>query len=810
MKKIFSLLLLSLFTMVFAQEQPEMPSDGKYKPFEINFKDASADGHWLAVYKIYDNQSDSLVIVNRHHPKIFYEKIKVLDYKWAPQDLVLRYDNRTEIFDYTKGTSFHLPVCESFVLNKKENLLILYGSEQVKVYNLKTRTLMDSISSVKKVFCREDTVLLLIQKNNTYELVKLKRNLKSILYQTKDFISNVTELQNQSLLIFKNTKNGIKDIVYYNDLQNKVFNFSEQHEVDFNFAKGYQRNDGSIVLTLEKPKKKQTLSEPEIWQASENNYKEKFSNTSTSQLLWIPEQSKVIDLGFQKMDRVVDTNNKDYFLSFSFSGMRDYTSLDVSLKLYRYDFIADTYDYIDVVKSGATYSPDGDYIIYKKDDYWKLVNVNSLKSIRIDNHGFSQAYFTENKKIFFDGSEGLWEYDLKRDRLKLNFNQEKGNYKILNSNYSTHFSSNLFELAFLCRTVDENNLLFEINNRADLITSIYEKSEKRYHHLLKNSTSKLVYKQIKAEKDYFFSEENFNLPNQVICLSRSKDKKVIYQSNSKDKAQFKIRIETVTFENSDHAKLRGILYYPLNYNPEKKYPMVVHVYQLQSHKRNVYPLSLERQVNVGFDLRGLLEKGYFVYLPDIINNEKGVGLSALYCVDKSLDALQQHKSINFQKVALIGHSFGGYVTNFISTHSNRFTTYISGASVSDIVKSYFSMSFHYMSPLYWQYEEGQFNFNAPYISNQELYFKNNPISYVQNVNKPMLLWAGKKDLNVEWGQSMEFYLGLKRNFKPATMIVYPEEGHYLASRESAKDLLRKVSEWLDYYLKDFSKPDWIE
>lgn len=810
MKKIFSLLLLSLFMLVFSQEQPEMLSDKKYKPYEINFKDTSSDGHWLAIYKIYDNQSDSLVINSRDDPKIFYEKIKVLDYKWAPHDLILRYDNRTEIFDYTKGRSFHLPVCESFGINKKENLLILYSSDQVKVYDLKNRKLIDSMSSVKKVFYQEDSILFLIQKKNIYELVKFKRNFKSVLYQTTDLISNVTELKNQSLLIFKNNKNGIKDIVYYNYLRNKVFNFSEQHDVDFNFAKGYQRNDGGIVLTTEKPKKKPTLSEPEIWQTSENNYKEKLSNTSTSKFLWIPEQSKVVDLGFQKMDRVVDINNKDYFLSFSFSGMRDYTSLDVSLKLYRYDFIADKYDYIDIVKSGATYSPHGDYIIYKNDDYWKLLDVASLKSIRIENHGFSQAYFTENNKIFFDGSDGLWEYDIKGDKLRLNFNQEKGNYKILNSNHSTHFSSNLFELAFLCRTVDENHLLFEVHHKANLTTSIYEKTENRYHYLIKNNTSKLVYKQIKADKEYFFLEENFNLPNQLICLRPSTDKKVIYQSNSKDEAQFKIRIETINFENTEHAKLKGILYYPLDYNPEKKYPMVVHVYQLQSHKRNVYPLSLDRQVNVGFDLRGLLEKGYYVYLPDIINNEKGVGLSALDCVEKSLDALQDHKSINFQKVALIGHSFGGYVTNFIATHSNRFTTYISGASVSDIVKSYFSMSFHYMSPLYWQYEEGQFNFNAPYSSNQELYFKNNPISYVQNVNKPMLLWAGKKDLNVEWGQSMEFYLGLKRNFKPATMIVYPEEGHYLASRDSAKDFLRRFFEWLDYYLKDSSKPDWIE
>jgi dienelactone hydrolase len=785
-------------------------SDQRYKAYEINLKDVSPDGSWLAVYKIYDNRSDTLIIVNREDPKWIYQKIKVLDYKWTSNELILRYKNRTEIFDYNKNKSEELPACESFGINKEENLLVLYNAEKIKIYDLTNKKLIDSISSVKKIFYNGKYILALVGKDKSYKLVELKKNVKSILYTTADLITKVTSLKNRSFLIFETKDDRIQDIVYYNDLTKKALNFSGYHKVDFNFASGYQRSDGSIILTTQRPKGKKPTSAPEIWQSSESNFREKFNNTLSTEFLWMPEQRVVVELGSHKMDRIVDIDNKNYFLSFGFSEMQDYTSVDASLKLYRYDFISDDYDYIDIVQSGATYSPDGNYIIYKQNDHWKLVDINSLKAIKIENHGFFQAYFTDNNKIYFDGSEGLWEYNIKDAKLKVNYNKERGNYKILNFNYSTNYLSNLFELAFLCRTVTVSHLLFEVSDKAELMISVLEKSGNLYRKLLNNSTSKLVYKEADKDRSYFFIEENFNLPQQLISLSRLQDKKVVYRSNIGDQAQSKIKMETISYKNIDNVDLKGILYYPLDYDSEKTYPMIVHVYQLQSHKRNAYPLFLEHKISAGFSIRDLIEKGYFVYLPDIINDKRGAGLAALDCVHSSLDAVNENKSIDFQKVGLIGHSFGGYVTNYISTHSNRFATYVSGASVGDIVKSYFSMSFHFMSPLYWQYEDGQFDFSSSFSTGKELYIRNNPIYYVENVSKPILLWAGKKDLNVEWGQSMEFYLGLKRNKKSATMLVYPEEGHFISSGDTAQDLFTRTTDWFNYYLKGEKKPDWIE
>ncbi|WP_312322503.1 prolyl oligopeptidase family serine peptidase [Soonwooa sp.] len=810
MKKILIIILLNQVTFIFSQEHPQKNLGQRNTAYEINFSDTSSDGNWLAVYKIYDNHSDSLLIVNREDSKRNYEKIGVVDYKWTSNNLILRYKNKTEIFDYTKNKSEELPPCESFGVNSKENQLFLFGAGSVRIYDLKSKQLIDSIGSVRKTFYEDDQVLVLLEKENNYELVELKRNTKSILYKTVNLISNVKIFKNHSFLIFESRENRVQEIIFYNGLTQKISSFSKHHVVDFSFANGYQRSDGTIILNTEKYKETKPIFTPEVWQSSETNFREKFKNSLSSQFLWDPQQMFVVELGLNKMDRIVDIDNRRYFLSFSLSGMQDYTNSDATLKLYRYDLTTDKYDYIDFVKAGGTYSPDGNYLIYKRDNHWRLLEINSLISTVIKDHGFFQPYFTENNKIYFDGSEGLWEYNIKSHKLRLSYKKDRGNYKILNFNYSTKFLSNLFELAFISRTAMEDDLLFEVSDKSNLTTKVYEKYGDHYCKLINKTTSKLIYKKAGFRKDHIFIEENYNLPKQLINLDRVKEKKVIFRSNLKDEAQSKIRIETVQYKNEENVDLKGILYYPLDYNPQKKYPLIVHVYQRQSQKRNVYPLFLEHNVNAGFNIRYFIEKGYFVYLPDIVNGQKGVGISALDCVHKSLDAIKDNTSIDFQKVGLIGHSFGGYVTNYISTHSNRFATYISGASVGDIVKSYLSMSFHFMSPLYWQFEKGQFDFGVPFTESKELYFNNNPISYIENVSKPILLWAGKKDLNVEWGQSMEFYLGLKRNNKPATMLIYPEEGHFIASRDSAKDLLRRISEWCDYYLKSMRKPDWIE
>ncbi|MFX6717058.1 prolyl oligopeptidase family serine peptidase, partial [Acinetobacter baumannii] len=84
-------------------------------------------------------------------------------------------------------------------------------------------------------------------------------------------------------------------------------------------------------------------------------------------------------------------------------------------------------------------------------------------------------------------------------------------------------------------------------------------------------------------------------------------------------------------------------------------------------------------------------------------------------------ALSTIPQADMKRVGLIGQSFGGYETNFIAGHTDRFAAYISGASISDIIHTSYSFNYNFHSPDYWRYEEGQFRMNTDFVNNSKKY-----------------------------------------------------------------------------------------
>jgi len=805
-------MLLCICHSVYAQQENEiLRSEKQNQSYDILMKSTSKDGEWLALLKIYDDNSDSLMIINRKNPEIKFLRLKVQDHQWSRDHLILKYDDRTEIFDYTNNKQEILPACQSFGIIEKENRLVQQTSDQIALYNLKDQKVIYRINGVIKVFYIGGGLYLQTKSGIDYQLRHWTDGKMITLYKSSNQIANLRLLKNDALLIFERKEDQKQDILYCDISAKKEYRFSQDQPFDFNSATSYQRSDGKIVINAETIKDKVQQDVPDIWNTSDNNIIDKFKRSVSSKFLWSPVEKKSLRLDTDDLNRVVDINNNKYFLAFSFSELQDYTVKKTPSKVYRYNIMNGTYDYIDTIRSNVNYSPDGLYLLYRKGNYWKLLEINSLKYKNIENKNFSNPYFTNTNKIYFDGSEGIWDYDIKTDKLIQRFNSEKGNYKILNFKFSSNFTNYLFELPFNSKVLNHCNYMFEVNNELNSTLSVFEHYGNKYHQIINSTRSKITFQKFdKAKNAYLFTEENFNLPKQIIDVGRLYNRKVIFQSNSKDDAQSKIKVETIKYKNTEGVSLSGLLYYPLHFEVGKKYPMVVHVYQIQSNKINQYPLFLENDTDAGFSIRMLIEEGYFVYMPDIVFGNMGTGISALDCVNKSLDALSGNQLINFDKMALTGHSHGGYITNFIATHSNRFATYVSGAGNSDIIRSYYSLNEEFISPFYWQFENGQYEMKKPFVKDKNLYFTNNPINYVEGVSRPVLLWTGKKDKNIEWGQVMEFFIGLKRNKKDATLLAYPNEGHTMTLKSTAKDLHRRILEWYKYYLKAEQKPDWID
>jgi dipeptidyl aminopeptidase/acylaminoacyl peptidase len=308
---------------------------------------------------------------------------------------------------------------------------------------------------------------------------------------------------------------------------------------------------------------------------------------------------------------------------------------------------------------------------------------------------------------------------------------------------------------------------------------------------------------------YAYVEENFNLPPRlVIKESLNAKEKILFQSNPQ---HFKYNwgsSRLITYNNSKGAVLNGVLFYPANYHATTKYPMVVHVYEKQS--KELYNYVNPSQHNpTGFNITNFTSRGYFVFLPDIVYEIGNPGSSAVDCVvSATKKVVDIESSIDSTRIGLIGHSYGGYETDYIITQTNMFKTAIAGAAITDYVSGYLYVS-DMQRPNFWHYEFGQLRIGKSLYEDYQGYLRNSPIYHAEKVHTPLLLWAGEQDYHVHYYQSIEFYLALRRLGKTGTMLLYPGEGHVLLEPIHQEHLTRSIEQWFDYYLKGEKKPEWL-
>jgi dipeptidyl aminopeptidase/acylaminoacyl peptidase len=264
----------------------------------------------------------------------------------------------------------------------------------------------------------------------------------------------------------------------------------------------------------------------------------------------------------------------------------------------------------------------------------------------------------------------------------------------------------------------------------------------------------------------------------------------------------------IHYSNSIGQSLNGALFYPANYDPMQKYPMVVYPYEKQS--RDLFQYENPSMLNMGgFNVTNFTTRGYFVLLPDIIHVKGDTGISALDCVVAATQKVIDMGIIDKDKIGLMGHSFGGYEANFIITQTDIFAAAVSGSGVSDMVSWYLTMGWNGSKPDMWRSETQQWRMGKSFYDDQHAYYRNSPIVHALNIQTPVLLWSGKLDYQVDWHQNMEFYLALRRLGKKNIMLLYPDEGHVIFGVDNQIDLTNKTQDWFDYYLKDKKTTEWI-
>jgi len=161
---------------------------------------------------------------------------------------------------------------------------------------------------------------------------------------------------------------------------------------------------------------------------------------------------------------------------------------------------------------------------------------------------------------------------------------------------------------------------------------------------------------------------------------------------------------------------------------------------------------------------------------------------------------------------LMGHSFGGYETNYIITHSHLFGAAVSFSGVSDFVNGYNGISGARADngkSLQFIYEIGQNRLGSTLWQRPDVYIENSPIFNADKISTPVLLMANYGDENVPCEQGFEFFMALRRLHKKAWLLQYDNASHMVFDPTDQRDLTLRMQQFFDYYLKGKIPPKWM-
>lgn len=266
------------------------------------------------------------------------------------------------------------------------------------------------------------------------------------------------------------------------------------------------------------------------------------------------------------------------------------------------------------------------------------------------------------------------------------------------------------------------------------------------------------------------------------------------------------KTQLITYKNKYGDVLQGSLAYPAGYQPGKRYPMIVHIYEKRSQNLHRYHSPTETNP---YNHAVLTAGGYFMLEPDIVYRPQNPGLSAVDCVLPAVEEALSTGMIDPQRIGLMGHSWGAYQTAFLVTQTDVFAAGVAGAPLTDMISMSMNIYWSSGTPNSWIFHEGQGRMDQPFWRDTQTYINNSPIYHIDKMDTPLLIAFGTEDGAVDWTQGVEMYNAARLAEKPLVMLVYEGEGHGLRKQENQVDYHYRVLEWFGHYLKGDEPKKWI-
>jgi dipeptidyl aminopeptidase/acylaminoacyl peptidase len=257
-------------------------------------------------------------------------------------------------------------------------------------------------------------------------------------------------------------------------------------------------------------------------------------------------------------------------------------------------------------------------------------------------------------------------------------------------------------------------------------------------------------------------------------------------------------VEHVTWISDGGVEVEGLLTYPKGYEPGRRYPLVVEIHGGPSWQWE------DRVMLDWHDWAQLLaSRGFAVLMPNprgstgyghafqqLLQDDVGGGESRDLVT--GAEAMVERGIADPKRLGIAGWSWGGYLTAWTITQTNIFKAAMMGAGLANLISDHGQDDIPSANLLYFP--------GHPY-HDMEAYWKASPIRYVAAVTTPTLILHGDDDARVHPAQGMEYFRALKTLGVPVRFVRYPREGHPIKERLHQIDLMQRIVDWFEQYLK---------
>ena len=410
---------------------------------------------------------------------------------------------------------------------------------------------------------------------------------------------------------------------------------------------------------------------------------------------------------------------------------------------------------------------DEAFLVYDRYDLWKVNPTNSVNPVNLTMNGRKEHVRYRLVRFNAERGEGI---DPKEMILLKAFNE--------NTKANSYFSFDLLN-------PEKKKLLFDGNYKM-------------------NDPEKA-----KDADVLVFTKENFQTYPNLLATKADFKKQVQVSDAAPQQKEFVWgTAELVSWRSLDGLVLEGTLHKPENFDPDKKYPMIVNFYEKSSDGLLSYRMPENHRSTI--DYHYYTSNGYVVFNPDIYYREGYPGESAFNCVMPGVNHIVEMGFVDPKRIGAQGHSWGGYQVAYLATRTNMFAAIESGAPVVNMFSAYGGIRWESGMNRSFQYEHTQSRIGKSIWEAPLRYLENSPLFTLDKIETPILIMHNDDDGSVPWYQGIEFFTGMRRLGKPAWLLNYNEADHWPLKVRDKHDFQIRMAQFFDHYLKDAPMPKWMK